>query len=225
MDCVQNDILDERLLELAMKAQEHQRGSKQRRLALKELINEIQRQSGRLIRPNSNKYPSKLCQEIFDIAYQRLLVFIYHPDKNIERYNHDKARVIGWLNIKLDRRFFEEAKNQLVSNKNISVEDWAWEDNQQGEELYSILVKEEPPCSSMIVRQCIEEDSEGIFEKKHIKDNPEATFQKIAIKRLDGESWQDISDFFGIKALTTTSTFYHRCITKFAPIIKQLCTD
>lgn len=55
MDNLSTDERDKRLLELAESAQQHPSRSKERRIALTKLVEEINRQSNRLTRPNSNR--------------------------------------------------------------------------------------------------------------------------------------------------------------------------
>lgn len=65
------------LEQLAIQAQGYPRGSQERRLALKKLIEVIYKQSNQFSRPYSSKYPSHLCSEIFTLAFQRALIFVY----------------------------------------------------------------------------------------------------------------------------------------------------
>ncbi|HAZ43512.1 MAG TPA: hypothetical protein DDW76_18290 [Cyanobacteria bacterium UBA11369] len=233
MDNLSPDELDKRLLELAKSAQQHPSGSQERRIALTKLVAEINRQSNRLTRPKSNKlicpnsieYPAQLFSEVFALALQKLLFFIYQPDTNIDSYNPEQGTVRTWLNVKLDRRFFQEASNELLGVKFVAGKfktlriskledlDLDVEDITSPDDSTSLTQSE-------IIKKCIEEDPEGIFRNERIGNNPRANFLAIALKRFEGNSWKEISEELGIDALSTTSSFYSRCVKKFAPKIK-----
>jgi hypothetical protein len=77
------------------------------------------------------------------------------------------------------------------------------------------------PSLSQEVIQCLEEDPEGIFKEAHIGNNPAANFQFLAIKIVTGYSWKEISAELGGIKIPTLSSFYYRCLTKFAPKFKE----
>ncbi|MGK7923777.1 MAG: sigma-70 family RNA polymerase sigma factor, partial [Spirulina sp.] len=75
------------------------------------------------------------------------------------------------------------------------------------------------PSSSLTasnLREYLESDPEGIFQTTHILNHPQATFQAIALKLIDGWSWKQISEEFNIK-VPTLSSFYQRNLKKFTP--------
>jgi len=217
MGSAQNDELDKRLQQLVIQAQKRSHGSDARRAALTSLLEEIGRQSYRLVRPNSGKYPPGLCAEIFDVAYQRLLWFVYYPHSNVDRYD-PKYRVLSWLNVKLDRRFFQKAYEQLIDKKTIA---WGFDGGDDERENKDIPCKKEPPLTSELIKQCIKEDPEGLFENKHIMHRPDANFKAIALKRLSGETWQEIAASFGISSPSTVSNFHDKWLEQFAPILER----
>ncbi|MEO0456075.1 MAG: hypothetical protein AAF152_05760 [Cyanobacteria bacterium P01_A01_bin.114] len=69
------------------------------------------------------------------------------------------------------------------------------------------------------IRQYLETDPDQIL-KKHIQGCHRATFQTIALARLDGQRWGDLADQFGV-AVPTLSSFYERYLKQIAPQIKQ----
>jgi len=69
------------------------------------------------------------------------------------------------------------------------------------------------------VRQYIADDPKG-YCQKHIREHPEATFQEIALRRLVGESWQQISAELGI-GIPTLSNFFQRRLKALAPEIRR----
>jgi hypothetical protein len=218
MSSAQIDELDTRLQQLVIQAQKLVSGSNARRAALKSLFEEINRQSYRLVRPNSRKYPPGLCAEIFDVAYQRLLLFVYHRDSNVEGYKSEVGTVITWLNVKLDRRFFQEAYKEIMGKTPIA---WGIDGGDDDRKSNDIPDEKKPPLTSELIKQCIEEDREGLFETKHIRHRPDANFKAIALKRLSGESWKEIAASFGITSPSTVSNFHDNSLAQFAPMLER----
>jgi hypothetical protein len=79
---------------------------------------------------------------------------------------------------------------------------------------------QENPSLLQEVFHYLESDPEGIFKSTHISKNPTVNFQLLAIKILSGYSWKEISAELGVK-IPTLSSFYQRCLTKFAPKFKE----
>ena len=199
--------LDEQLKELALLAQRHHT-TKARRIALTQLVNAIW-QSGRLIRPYSARF-QLLYEDIYDEAVQNLFFYVCNND-NIKKYDPERGEVMTWVNVLLTKRFFPEAIPKIVGQENeINLEKSHMEN----------IPSSEPISLFEQVRQCIENDPEGIFIKEHIKGHPEATFQAIAIRRYSGVAWKDISAEWGI-GITTLHQFYQRCVKKFAPKFRE----
>ncbi len=222
MDNTSADNPDKQLVELAKLAQLHPPESKERRIALTKLVKTINKYSNMLAHPSGSQYPTNLCPEIFCLALQKLLLFICHPDKNIDSYRSDIGTVRTWLNVKLRGRFFQEAYNELLGRKVVDgqfveiprISDLGILDN------IPSPAQETSLPDSEIIRQYIEEDPEGIFRNEHIGNNTKANFCSIALKRLEDKSWKEISEELGIDAPSTTSSFYYRCLKKFASKIK-----
>jgi hypothetical protein len=200
--------LDEQLKELALVAQRHPDGTKERRIALTRLIDAIWR-SRRLCHPNSCQF-QRVYDDIYDEAVQNLFFYICQND-NIRKYDPERASVIAWLNMLLTRRFFPEAIPKILGKTNeIQLETFDLE----------FLDSSEPISLFEQVRQCIEDDPEGLFRSEHIREHPEANFQAIATRRYSGVPWKDISAEWSID-LKSLNTFYQRCLKKFAPKFKE----
>ena len=200
--------LDVQLKELALLAQRHPHATKGRRIALTQLVNAIW-QSGKLIRPYSSQFQLSY-EDIYEEAVQNLFFYLCQND-NINKYNQERAEVMGWVNMLLIKRFFPEAIPKILGKKDeITLESSHLEN----------LSLSEPISLFEQVRQCIEDDPDRLFTKEHIKARPEANFQAIAIRRYSGVSWQDISTEWGI-GITTLHKFYQRCMKKFAPQIRE----
>ncbi|MEM8807952.1 MAG: hypothetical protein AAGF01_18175 [Cyanobacteria bacterium P01_G01_bin.38] len=69
------------------------------------------------------------------------------------------------------------------------------------------------------IRQYLETDPDQILQK-HIQGCRRATFQTIALARLNGQRWSDLAAEFNI-AVPTLSSFYERTLKQIAPRIKE----
>jgi hypothetical protein len=118
---------------------------------------------------------------------------------------------MAWVNMLLERRFFPEAIPKIIGNK---TETYLKESDLEN------LKSSEPLSLFEQVRQCIEDDPEGLFRNEHIRTNPQANFQAIARRRYSGFSWKEISAEWDID-LKSLNTFYQRCLKRFAPKFKE----
>ncbi|RUT10226.1 hypothetical protein DSM106972_007210 [Dulcicalothrix desertica PCC 7102] len=205
-----DEQMQKQLLQLATTVQMYPALTQARKLALTKLINTIVC-SGKLCHPQSGQYPASLYEEIYNEALQELLLYIC---QNIHKYDATRASVITWVNFLLERRFFPEAIPKILNRQGIT---------QLPDQ--DILASQEKTISlTELVRECIELDPENLFKKKHIENFPQANFQQLALRRISGKSWKEISAEFEIK-LQTVSSFYYRCVTEFAPKLKEYCSD
>ncbi|NJN88056.1 MAG: sigma-70 family RNA polymerase sigma factor [Leptolyngbyaceae cyanobacterium SL_7_1] len=210
--------LNDRLKHLAIQAQQSPPQSRQRQQALSQLLSAIL-QSGQLSRPRRNQFQG-FYQEIYAEAVQRLCSYIC---EKIDRYSPQRGEVLQWVNFLLNQRFFIEASREVLpvvhqgidprKIQRISLDDL---DRHNPDETNPHLT----PSLSQEVVHCLEEDPEGIFQTTHVVNHPSASFQRLALCRLAGYSWQDISAEFDIST-QTLSSFYQRCLAKFAPKFKQ----
>lgn len=209
--------LDDRLRQLAIAAQQHPQGSFVRRRALTELISMMQR-SGKLARPRRGQF-LMLYEEIYAEALQRLFSFVC---ERIDYYNPQKGEVLQWVNFLLSQRFFIEASRDFLPTvykgmdaRTVQCLTLESLDQSNPYELNPQLI----PHLSQEVKDCLEEDPEGLFAQAYVANHPVASFQYLALKRLEGYSWQDLSVELNI-AIPTLSSFYQRCLTRFAPTLK-----
>lgn len=210
--------LDESLRHLVDAARSHPSGSRERRRALAQLISVLQR-SKQLTRPHRGQFQG-FYEDIYQEALQRL--FTYVCDR-IDDYNAERGRVLQWVNFLLSRRFFIEASREVLPTvpkgidaktvKRLSLEEL---DSNQPSELDTQLA----PSLSEDLKRYIQEDPERLFQTTCVEKHPSASFQYIALRRLDGYSWKEISTELGVR-IPTLSSFYQRCITRFAPQCKQ----
>ncbi len=203
-----DEQMQEQLLQLATTVQQYPPLTQARKLALTKLINTIVC-SGKLCHPQSGQFPASLYEEIYNEALQELLLYIC---QNIHKYDATRASVITWVNFLLERRFFPEAIPKILNRQGIT----------QLPDQDILASPEETLSLTEIVREFIVSDPDNVFKKKHIENCPQANFQTLALRRLSGKSWKEISAEFEIK-LQTVSGFYYRCVTEFAPRLKKYC--
>lgn len=114
---------------------------------------------------------------------------------------------MNWVNFRLGKIFIE------LVHQTFQMKSTSFKEIEKSEENIPLL--------SEIIRQCIEDDPEGIFKTECVENKPHASFQAIFLaKRVDGKSWKEISEELDIP-VTTISSFYWRRIQRFAPIIKR----
>ncbi len=209
--------IDQQLKQLAIEAQQHPPKTKQRQQALSKLLRAIQ-QSGMLMHPRRGDFLG-FYEEIYAEALQRLF---FHICERIDDYDPQRE-VLQWANFLLNRRFFIEASRNFMPtvpkgvnpkeiirltiddlDKNNFIEVNYQETNSLFQEIFYYL----------------DSDPEGIFKSTHISNNPAANFQFLAIKILSGYSWKEISEELAVK-IPTLSSFYQRCLTKFAPKFQE----
>ena len=209
--------LDHYLRQLVIAAQREPKGSAARQRALAELISTLLN-SHRLSRPRRGQFRG-LYEDIYAEALQRLFSFVCD---RINDYSPQKGEVLQWVNFLLSRRFFIEASRDYLpavykgmdarSVKRLTLEHL---DQSNPSELNPQLI----PSLSQEVKACLEEDPECLFRQASVADRPAANFQYIAVKRLEGYSWQDLSTEFNIP-VPTLSSFYRRCLARFGPKLK-----
>lgn len=198
-------LQDELLKQLALEIQSQPVNSALRRHLLGELVEAI-RLSGKLCRPHREKFSPDFYELLYEEAVIRTLAYIC---KNIDHYDPERGQAqkfINWVNFRLDKLVIEcrrEFSNPIV------------------EELPSLADLEniaQPDSTSLVeeTRQYIESDPDKIFEEEYIRNRPDASFKTIALARLSGQSWEEISSNLGIK-IPTLSSFFQRCCNKFRP--------
>lgn len=205
------DELDEQLKQLAISAQQHPPLTQGRQLALTKLVQAILK-SGRLCHPHRGQFLHRY-EEIYEEARQELLFYIC---QHIDKYNPERGSVMAWCNVLLERRFFKEAIPKILDKQSIK--------KMTISDLDNLPPPEEPPILTELLKECIELDSENLFKKEYIENNPAANFQALALRRILGKSWKEISAEFD-KKIPTVSSFYYRCIKKFSGKIKEYCIE
>jgi hypothetical protein len=215
--------LNQRLRELLQMAQSHPPNSYERRQFLSKMLAEIQT-SGLLCHPRCPTQYHGCYAEIHATAVQNVFLYIC---QHLELYNPDVGEVLNWVNFLLLRRFPEAIAEVVQSAKHIdfkTVKTVSIEDlSRGGIEMVSnqdLL----PPLLSEQIREILEEDPQGEFEAKCMASNPAANFRDIALKRLAGASWEELSIDYNSK-VAALSNFYQRSLTYFSPKIKKYLSE
>lgn len=210
--------IDAHLKQLALEAQQHSVQTPERQRALAALVSEIWR-SRQLVRPYQGQFQGRY-EEIYAEAQQRLFLYLC---EQIDRYNPE-YEVMQWANFLMKQRFFIEASRDLQTaipqrvDRHQPVRRMTLEalDKQNPVEVRS---QSTASLSEEVIR-CIQEDPEGLFMQTYIEKKPHAHFQYIALQFLAGYSWKDISAELDVKVVTLSS-FYQRCLVKFAPKFRE----
>jgi len=106
-----------------------------------------------------------------------------------------------------------------MSKESISLSSRLHELTGESKTLEDIAQPEEKPFLSETVREYIESDPARLCQK-HIREHPPATFQVIALARLDGKTWKEMSEFFGI-GIPALNNFFQRRLRELAPEIQK----
>ena len=209
--------IDQQLKQFAIEAQRQPPKTKQRQQALAKLLSAMQ-QSGMLTRPYRG-YFQGFYEEIYAEALQRLFC---HLCERIDEYDTHRE-VLQWANFLLKKRFFIEAARTIMptvhqSGNSRTIIRLSLDDLDRNNPIE--IKSQSTPSLSQEVMEFIESDPEGIFKSTHVSNHPAANFQFLALKIIAGYSWKEISAELEIK-IPTLSSFYQRCLTKFAPKFKE----
>jgi DNA-directed RNA polymerase specialized sigma24 family protein len=210
--------IDEQLKQLALAAQQHPLKSRERQQALTKLITTLQK-SRKLVRPRLGSFLG-FYEDIHAEALQRLFT---HICMRIDTYNPRQGGVLQWANFLLSKRFFTEASREWMPTvykgqnpKEMTLVSSDELDKNNPSEVNPQLI----PSVSQEVQEVLEEDPEGLFKSSYVAKCPHANFQLIALKRLSGSSWQELSAELDVST-STLSSFYQRRLDQFAPKIKE----
>lgn len=212
---------DKILRELAIAAKQQPPKSLHRKRLLEKLLR-ILIGSNQLVKPRRNQFKNHYA-EIDIEAKQRLF---YHLCSRIDDYDPDRGEVLQWANALLDRRFFIEASRWVLQSvprgvKRLSLDDLEKQFNQpENPVTLEQIYPERMPLLSEQVIAWIRADPDGVFKQTHIAGKPAANFQFLALRVIEGYSWQETADRLGI-SLATLNRFYHRCLDRFSALIKH----
>lgn len=211
--------LNQRLRKILETAKSYPDRSAERRRLLGKLLCEIQN-SGLLCHPPCPTQYQGCYQEIYATAVQNIFLYIC---QHLDLYNPDVGGVLNWVNFLLARRFPEAIAEVVQSAKHIdfkNVKTVSIEELFRGGLEIVNTGDSQPPLLSQQIREVLEEDPKGEFEKRCMSSNPSANFKAIALKRLAGISWEEISQEYDSK-VAALSNFYQRSLADFAPKIRN----
>ncbi|NJR62017.1 MAG: sigma-70 family RNA polymerase sigma factor [Cyanobacteria bacterium CRU_2_1] len=201
--------LNQHLDHLAQDAQQHSSGTLERQLALTKLIR-LAQTSGKIYRPTNPGLSANLYDEICDEAIWETWLWV---SKNIDRYDSTRGNVLTWINSTLYWRFKDRVSAWIQRQKTApSIAETHYL------EPFSSL--DQTPSLSELVQRWFEDDPDAILCQDCIRGYPHVTFQAIALQRLAGKSWEEISTQFNGMKISTLSSFYQRCVENLAPQIR-----
>ncbi|MEA5499974.1 hypothetical protein VB834_04785 [Limnoraphis robusta Tam1] len=213
--------IDSQFNQLAREAQQHPKGSYERRRGLNILMDKILK-SDRLIRPKKGSFPFpvSIYEDLYNEAKSIMMMEIC---QNIDKYNPEQD-VMAWCNFLLDKRFID-CFNQYTRRgltylpKGEKNEDVASLPNL--EDLDSFRLPAEQISESQELQNLIEENPDNIFTKEYIKGQPKATFQFLAIAKIwQDRKWKDISAELNVP-VSSLCEFYKKRLKEFTPYFRE----
>lgn len=207
-----------KLYQLVQTAKQHEKGSRERRRAIDELIRELKR-SPEFHRCRSiesgNHHPS-LHAQVYEAAFQELSIYLY---TNIEEYDPTKSSVMGWCCYLLYRRFIPNEYQKLQRSQSRTLNG----DISSISDLENLEQPENTPDYGEILANYIL--SNPVFKEARVRGNPNATFAAIfQMRAVEEKSWKEISQSLGI-SVSTLSSFYSRNANELVPRLRDFFND
>ncbi|MGB3191469.1 MAG: hypothetical protein WBB43_18835 [Limnoraphis sp.] len=213
--------IDCQLNQLAREAQQHPKGSYERRRALNVLMDKILK-SGRLAHPKKGSFPfpASVYEDLYNEARSMMMMEIC---QNIDKYNPEQD-VMAWCNCILNYRFID-CFNQYTRRgltylpKGEKNEDFASLPNL--EDLDTFRLPAEQSSESQELQSLIEENPDNIFTKESIKGQPKATFQFLALAKIwQDRKWKEISAELNVP-VSSLCEFYKKRLKEFTPYFQE----
>ena len=203
-------ILDDtNLKKLALIAKSAPANSSFRSYALRELVKAIEL-SQRLIRIRQHGLPSQFDQLIYEEAVVETLAYVctkidlYDPERGNKRF-------MNWVNFKLEKTLIK-CRQEFQNPHSIKISSLL--------DLENLSYKQNSPTLSDLLYQYIQQDSQNMFKSTFIKGKPQANFRQIALARLSGYTWKEISQELKL-SIPTLSSFFQRNCEKFQDLFKK----
>ena len=239
---IKMDDLERIVDELELKAKSYPKGSKDRLKYLTKLTNAILQSQPSC--QNRYQLPYSIYRELQDEAIQETFIRLYKKIdeydlyKKIDEYDPAQGHILHWFRETLRYRFLDLCDKYVMgrlvqeNNKKKRVRDEFLDapfrdeflDAPSGRTLLDLIEQPETVPNRHReyeqLRRLIEKDPTGQFRKAHIGNHEEANFQAIILGRLDGRSWNDLSEQWNIK-VSVLSSFYQRSIQRFKPIFRD----
>ncbi|MDY6937227.1 MAG: hypothetical protein SWY16_06130 [Cyanobacteriota bacterium] len=221
------DKIDRRLNQLAREAGQHLLGSYERRKALNQLV-EGMLASGRLGRPQCGSFPLPFAvyEDLYSEALSTTLMEIC---QKIDRY--DRALdVMAWCNFLLTKRFADAWKKYQRRGVTQLPNQASQPSETHPKNLFVCptlddLDRWKPPQENISqaeqLKQLIEENPDNMFSQEHIRGQPKATFQFLAIAKIwHDRKWKEISAELQVPS-SSLCEFYKKQLNKFKPYFKE----
>ncbi|WP_414620822.1 hypothetical protein [Calothrix sp. CCY 0018] len=199
------------LNELAIEVQKHPPLSRQRQIAINQLLNIIYKRFSQKNSYYSYYYNQYKIDTIYDEVVQQCLIYI---NKNIDKYNPELGSIITWI----DRIFKYRLMDNLMDYKKKAII-FSYPDELL-EQIPAFNEDEELESNAEKLIRIIKEDPDNIFHNTHIRGHPNANFQYLLLSRSQGKSWQDIAKELNI-GIQSLSSFFNRSLRKFTPKIRE----
>lgn len=209
--------LDEHLKQLSKEAQQFAPHSRERQIALNNLFSSIIK-SGKIISPYSAQLQG-FREDVYAEALQNLFVYMC---TQIENYNPNRGEVLAWVNFLLKQRFLPEANMSTITATNKSKKIETISIDSLNYELADTKYQSNDSLFDEVV-EYVKKDPENIFRKTYLANRPDVNFQVLAIKKINRASWKELAEEYRI-SVPTLSSFYQRCLKKFAPKLKEYCS-
>jgi len=129
---------------------------------------------------------------------------------------------MAWLNVALDRRFINEAIAEERKHNDKRHNPGSYDSEDSPNPLENHPDNPEPPSLLELIKQCLREDIEGLFQQKQMPKYSHVNFRDVALRYLEDESLTEIADQCQVK-YSSLNSFYHRSLEKFAPLIRKCC--
>lgn len=203
----QNKLLNE----LAIEAQKHPPLSRQRQIAINQLLNIIYKRFYQKDSYYSYYYNQYKINTIYDEVVQQCLIYI---NKNIDKYNPELSSVITWVDGIFKYRLLDNLRDCKKKAITLSYP------NELLEQIPAFNEYEQLESNAEKLIRIIKEDPDKIFENAYIRGHPNASFQYLMLSRSQGKSWQDIAEELNI-GIQSLNSFFNRNLRKFTPKIRE----
>jgi hypothetical protein len=206
--------IDALLNQLATEAQQHPPRSYERRRTLNVLVNNILN-SGRLAHPGKTyKLPASVYEDLYNEALSNTLMEIC---QKIDKYN-PKQDVMAWCNFLFNKRFIDSYNQYTRRGLTHIARD---SKNPKIEELDHFIPAPEQTSASQELQQLIEENPENLFTQDHVKGQPRATFQFLALAKIwQDQKWKDISSELNVP-VSSLCDFFNKRLKEFTPYFQE----
>lgn len=208
---------DEQLCQLAIETQNSPPHSVERQQHLNHLVKSILT-SGKLGHPHIGKYSYGIYQDLYNEALQKTLLKLC---TKIDQYNPVHP-VMAWVNFVLSKTFIDLEKD--LQRKGITFLPQTLKNDMtilSLDDLNSPVTSKVVPTEAERLRQFLKDDPEGLLQQEHLQNNPQITFQRVAIaKYIDDLTWDSLSKQFNIP-LPTLHSFFNRRLQTLLPYFRK----